>query len=381
MSDFFQSGLISTLHRLRPEPLNPLVSANEARVGVLIPCHWDELKTPALRQIREILDSVECAAEVIVSINGGPDNGESDARRFWSMTRVRPHLLWNDRSSFLDQLQKRGIQPESGKGFNLWSGVGYVLNHLDLTALVIHDGDIRNYSSDLPVALIQPIASLGYRFCKGYYSRVQEQLYGRVTRLFLIPLIRAFIRTLGHNPLLDFIDSFRYPLAGEMALDLGLAKRLPVGNGWAVEIDWLCEVHRLIEPAVVCQVDLAMRYEHKHQVLDPQQPNRGLLRMARDIGIALLVQLERDGFRCDAATLAAVQLGFKLTAADFVRRYADVAELNRISFDVGAEKSAVDAFAAVLREAAKEFLAGIRPRALPAWSQIDEPQEIIFSVG
>jgi glucosyl-3-phosphoglycerate synthase len=85
--------------------------------------------------------------------------------------------------------------------------------------------------SDLPVALIQPIAALGYRFCKGYYNRVQEQLYGRVTRLFLIPLVRALIRTLGHNPLLDFIDSFRYPLAGEMALDLDLAKRLPWETG------------------------------------------------------------------------------------------------------------------------------------------------------
>jgi hypothetical protein len=39
-----------------------------------------------------------------------------------------------------------------------------------------------------------------------------------------------------------------------------------------------------------------MRYEHKHQVLDPQQPNRGLLRMARDIGITVLAQLNRDGF-------------------------------------------------------------------------------------
>ena len=262
MSDFFQSGLIRTLHRLRPEALSQLTPRNGYRIGVLIPCHWNELKTPALHQIREILDSVEWAAEIIVSINGGPANAEQEALRFWSMSRVEPHLLWNDRSSFLDQLRRRGIEPESGKGFNLWSGVGYALNQLELSALVIHDADIRNYSSDLPVALIQPLAALGYRFCKGYYSRVQKQLYGRVTRLFLIPLIRALIRTLGHHPLLDFIDSFRYPLAGEVALDLDLAKRLPVGNGWAVEIDWLCEVHRLIEPAVVCQVDLAMRYEH-----------------------------------------------------------------------------------------------------------------------
>jgi len=267
MSDFFQSGLISTLHRLRPEALSQLTPRNGYRIGVLIPCHWNELKTPALHQIREILDSVEWAAEIIVSINGGPDDGgpdkgEQEARLFWSMSRVQPHLLRNYRSSFLDQLHRRGIEPESSKGFNLWSGVGYALNQLELSALVIHDADIRNYSSDLPVALIQPLAALGYRFCKGYYSRVQKQLYGRVTRLFLIPLIRALIRTLGHHPLLDFIDSFRYPLAGEVALDLDLAKRLPVGNGWAVEIDWLCEVHRLIEPAVVCQVDLAMRYEH-----------------------------------------------------------------------------------------------------------------------
>ncbi|MBV8968442.1 MAG: hypothetical protein JO331_05200 [Verrucomicrobia bacterium] len=100
--------------------------------------------------------------------------------------------------------------------------------------------------------------------------------------------------------------------------------------------------------------------------------------MARDIGITLLVQLERDGFQCDAATLAAVQLGFQLTATDFVRRYADVAQLNRIKFDLAAERNAVDAFAALLRETANEFLAGARPRALPAWSQIEETRQIAF---
>src|SRR5262249_14317225 len=145
MSDFFQSGLISTLHRLRPEPLSSPAPTKGNRNGVLIPCHWNELKTPALRQIREILNSVEWAAEIIVSINWAPDNEEKEARQFWAMTRVRPHLLWNDRSSFLAQLGSRGIEPESGKGFNLWSGIGYALNRLELTALVIHDGDIRNY--------------------------------------------------------------------------------------------------------------------------------------------------------------------------------------------------------------------------------------------
>ena len=68
---------------------------------------------------------------------------------------------------------------------------------------------------------------LGYRFAKMYYIRVTDRLYGRVSRLFLAPLLHAVVRVAGHMPLVDFLLSFRYPLAGEVAMTRELAAALP----------------------------------------------------------------------------------------------------------------------------------------------------------
>ena len=98
------------------------------------------------------------------------------------------------------------------------------------------------------LALALPVAGLGYSFCKGYYSRVREELFGRVTRLFVLPLVRSLVRVLGHMPLLDFIDSFRYPLSGEYSMSFDTAMNLPIESGWALEIGSLCELHRNLDP-------------------------------------------------------------------------------------------------------------------------------------
>ena len=73
-----------------------------------------------------------------------------------------------------------------------------------------------------------------------YYSRVTDRLYGRVSRLFLAPLLHALLRVAGHQPLLDFLLSFRYPLAGEVALTRELATTLPASSGWGLEIGSVC---------------------------------------------------------------------------------------------------------------------------------------------
>lgn len=41
-----------------------------------------------------------------------------------------------------------------------------------------------------------------------------------MTRLFVAPLLLALERALGPLPLLAFLRAFRYPLAGEVAMDL-----------------------------------------------------------------------------------------------------------------------------------------------------------------
>jgi glucosyl-3-phosphoglycerate synthase len=294
-------------------------------------------------------------------------------------------VLWNDSPVFLSWLQEHDLPAFPGKGLNLWSGLGFALSQTELQALIIHDCDIQNYTPALPVSLAIPVANLEYQFCKGFYSRVQEQLYGRATRLFVIPLVRALARTLGHLPLLDFIDSFRYPLAGECALSAGVAASLTVENGWGIEIGWLCDAYRLIDPEEICQVDLAMRYHHRHQTIDPGRPAEGLLGMVSDIALSLLTHLEKEGCRLDSSLLEAIESGYEQTANDMIRRYRDVAEFNKLPFEQDEERRTARLFQERLRFVTEQFGRGSRTRSLPPWEQllrgVSFPAELVIRQG
>ena len=377
MSDFFQHGLISTLHRLNPA--EPVEELNEAGLGLLLPCHLRDIGSEALINMIKTLNQLTCFERVIISMNGsasGRETGrssESDVRaalQFWSLLSASHTVLWNDSPTFLSWLGNHDLPAAPGKGLNLWSGLGFALSQTELQALIIHDCDIQNYTVSLPISLAVPVARLEYQFCKGFYSRVQEQLYGRATRLFMIPLVRALVRTLGHLPLLDFIDSFRYPLAGECALSTGVAASLSVENGWGVEIGWLCDAYRLIDPEEICQVDLAMRYHHQHQSIDPGRPAEGLLGMVTDIALSIFTHLEKEGCRLESPILAEIVSGYEQTANDMIRRYRDVAEFNKLAFARDEERQTARLFQERLRFVVGEFSNGSRMRSLPPWDQL-----------
>jgi glucosyl-3-phosphoglycerate synthase len=369
MSDFFQHGLISTLHRLvdgpildRHEPLPALGS-----VVLVLPCHYAEIGTAALQGIVEKLAEAKFLSQVVISMNGIPDASTREVKRFWAQLN-QPHVvLSNDSPVLSQQLKGEGLQLNPGKGLNLWLAFGWLAAHQTSGTVLVHDCDIANYNLDLLLALALPVAGLGYSFCKGYYSRVREELFGRVTRLFVLPLVRSLVRVLGHIPLLDFIDSFRYPLSGEYSMSFDTAMNLPIESGWGLEIGSLCELHRNLDPTAICQVDLAMMYDHKHRNLDPAQPGKGLLGTASEIAGSLLTHLEREGSLLDAKTLESVVQTYQAVSNDFVRRYHHVANLNVIPFDLSRETGAAKAFAETLSDVCLDFLQGHKARSLPPW--------------
>ena len=91
----------------------------------------------------------------------------------------------------------------------------------------VHDCDILSYNRELLARLCYPVAhpSLGFDFCKGYYARYTDKLNGRVMRLMLTPLIRSLKSILGLHPYLVYMDTFRYPLSGEIAMGIDLVRR------------------------------------------------------------------------------------------------------------------------------------------------------------
>jgi glucosyl-3-phosphoglycerate synthase len=373
MSDFFQHGLISTLHRLVSGPMTPrahdLLAGTET-VDLLLPCHYSEIGTAALEGIIDCLRDASFLSEIVISMNGIPYDHTEEVKRFWSRLTVPHVILRNDSSSLMEQLRERDLAANPGKGLNIWLALGWLATHRSSGTILVHDCDIANYELDIAAALAMPVAGMGYNFCKGYYSRVGEELFGRVTRIFLIPLVRSLERVIGHTPLLDFIDSFRYPLAGEFSIRFETAMELPIESGWGIEIGSLCELHRHLDPGTVCQVDLAISYDHKHRNLDAGQPAEGLLRTASEVAVSLLTHLEREGCRLDARTLGSVEDTYRAVSKDFVRRYQHVAILNGLPFDTSREIGIAEAFGKTLSEACSEFVRGTRSHSLPPWRRI-----------
>ena len=71
MSDFFQNGIITTLHNLSDRPVEALESelsgfADQRPMALVLPCLYSELATPALANIVEELAKVPYLEEIII---------------------------------------------------------------------------------------------------------------------------------------------------------------------------------------------------------------------------------------------------------------------------------------------------------------------------
>src|SRR3970282_696601 len=121
-----------------------------------------------------------------------------------------------------------------------------------------------------------------------------DRLHGRATRLLVTPLIRALQRMVGHQPFLTFLDSFRYPLAGEFAMIADLARINRIPSDWGLEVGVLAQVYRNCAVGRVCQVDLADTYDHKHQDLSAADPTKGRTRMAVAVTKSILRTLAEE---------------------------------------------------------------------------------------
>jgi glucosyl-3-phosphoglycerate synthase len=212
---------------------------------------------------------------------------------------------------------------------------------------------------------------LPFDFCKGYYARVTDRMHGRVTRLFMTPLIRALEGMAPGTPFLHYLDSFRYALAGEFAMDIDLARVNRIPADWGLEVGVLAEVFRNCAVARTCQVDLTDNYEHKHQSLSTNDPSKGLSRMTADIAKSLFSTLAAEGVVFSADHFRSLEVRYVRMAQDTIARYYADAMLNGLKFDRHAEEMAVAVFAKSLRAAADEFI--LEPRGLPLipnWNRV-----------
>jgi len=390
VADFHQTGAITTLHRLHRFGTPDLerledeirVHAHARPIALVLPCLFDELRDTALKGIIETLRGVPYLHQVVVAVDGAQDRADFDEMRaaFEGIATLDGRgatLIWSDgprMRGIQDRLRAEGLDPgERGKGRATWIAYGYVLATEEAHVVAVHDCDIREYSRELLARLCFPTVhpNLNYEFAKGYYGRVTDRLYGRVTRLFMTPLLRAMKSVLGPLPLLEYLDSFRYPLAGEcsMAIDLDRINRIP--SDWGLEVGVLAEVFRNCSAKRICQVELVENYEHKHRHLSENDASTGLHRMVVDIASSLIRNLASYGVQFDAGFLNTLIAAYVRTAQDAVARYSDDAALNGLVFDRHEEEVAVETFSRALRTAGLSFVRDpMGTPQIPNWSRV-----------
>ena len=382
MADFFQNGIITTLHRLGADSL-PMLEARLAEhvdtnpVALVLPCLITELDGPALPHIVAELTKIGYLDEIVVAL-GRADRRQFDhARRFFEPLGARCRIIWIESPRVQELIR---ILSESeldiggpGKGRASWLSLGYVLAGERARVVALHDCDILTYDRSLLARLCYPLVdpSLGYEYAKGYYARVTDRLHGRVTRLFVTPLLRALQGLVGGVPYLRYLDSFRYPLAGEFAMHTDLVRSVRIPGDWGLEIGMLAEVYRNSSLRRVCQVDIAENYDHKHQVLSADDASAGLQRMARDIARTMLRTLATEGIQYGQGFFTTLKITYLRIAQDSVRSYHDAAAINGLVFDRHAESRAVEVFTNALGAACEEFQADpLGVLALPNWNRI-----------
>ena len=383
MADFHQNGVITTLHNLSNRTLEEmereLLSFSRQRpMGLVLPSLYSELQMPALENIVTDLQNARYLSEIVVGLDRADESEFQHSLEYFKRLPTHHRIIWQDgpRMKKLDNLlAEKDLAPkEMGKGRNVWYCYGYILASGKAEAIALHDCDITTYSREMLARLIYPIAnpSFNYEFCKGYYSRVAKgKINGRVSRLLVTPLIRALRKICGSIPYLEYLDSFRYPLAGEFSMRSDVLKDIRIPSDWGLEIGVLSEVNRNYATNRLCQVDIADNYDHKHQPLSAEDASRGLSKMSTDICKAIFRKLATNGEVFSQEKFRTIKATYFRIALDFIETYNNDAMINGLSLDRHAEEQAVELFAQNIMRAGELFLANpMETPFIPSWNRI-----------
>tara|TARA_B110000014_G_C20117788_1_gene590950 strand:+ start:117 stop:1343 length:1227 start_codon:yes stop_codon:yes gene_type:complete len=387
VSDFYQHRLVTTLHQLADPSFNDQQEqlkkySKDKPITLVMPALYSEVEGPALPGILEHLEKVEFINEVVISMNRMDSDQFKKAKDFFSRLPQKHFIIWNDGprvGEIYNELKEAQITEYiPGKGCNVWMAYGFILARGNAGIIAMHDSDILSYHREMLARLCMPTAhpALEYDYCKSYYGRVSDRMYGRVTRLFVIPLLRALIKVYGNLRMLEYLEGFRYPLSGEFSISTDLARRVSMPGDWGLEVGMLVEVYHNTTVKGICQVDLGSNFEHKHQHLghqhdDPEPTvDKGLMKMAREIALSLFSSITSEGVVMDSGSLKALRLTYERIAKELIQRYHDDSTVNGLKYYRHEEAEAVEAFSASLNNAIQVFTTeSYKARQIPNWNR------------
>jgi glucosyl-3-phosphoglycerate synthase len=365
MSDFFQNGVITTFHKLGHNDLKrlelELKEFSKIRpIALVLPSLYREYASGALPNIISIIEKVNYLKQIVLCLDKATESQFRQVKKRFSHIK-KLTIVWNDgkrMKKIYKLLDENKLSPgDAGKGRAVWIALGYVLAGRKSRVIVVHDCDIITYDRQLLARLCYPVTShhSEYEFCKGYYSRITNKMHGRATRLFFTPFIKALEQILGHLPFLVYLDSFRYALAGEIAMRRDLAMALRIPSDWGLEVGTLAEVYRNMALNRVCQADIADTYEHKHQPLHPGDPEKGILKMTIDISKTIFRNLALEGVEFSEGFFKTLSQIYLRTAQEAIVQYENDAAINGLKFDRHDESLCVESFAEGIQQASKVF--------------------------
>ncbi|MBI1910433.1 MAG: glycosyl transferase [Deltaproteobacteria bacterium] len=381
MADFYHAGMLTTLHRLgkpKPERLMAEVELYSTLrpVALVLPALYSDVMGEAMKGIRQELKAARFIKEIVLTLGPATDEEFSNVKRFMSEIPIEVKIVHTKGKRLQElyrSLEERGISAgPDGKGRSAWTAYGYVLASGKSNVIALHDCDIINYNLELLARLIYPVITptLEFTFCKGYYARVTDKLHGRVTRLFVTPLIRALKRILSQQPFLEFLDSFRYPLSGEFCMTTEVARINRVPWDWGLEVGMLAEVYRNYSLKRICQVDITENYEHKHQKLSAEDPSAGLMKMSIDIAKSLFRTLASEGIVFSEGFFKTLVSAYLRIAEDTIKRYESDAAINGLTFDRHEEAMTVDAFTKSITTASRAIMEDpLGAPLIPNWNR------------
>ena len=384
MSDFSQNGIISTLHDFGTKPTSEIEKellsfSKQRKMELILPCLYSELEGNALPKIVKEISKTKYLDHIIVGLDKANSKQAKKAWKFFKKLNMPFSILWNDGPALkkLDQeLKKKDLAPnELGKGRNVWYCLGMCIARDSARSVALHDCDIKTYDRRMLAKLFYPVVNptFNFEFCKGYYPRISKSnINGRVSRLLVTPLIKALKKIIGPSEYLDFMDSFRYPLAGECSFRKRILREVRIPSDWGLEIGILSEMHRNYRNSRICQVDIADEYDHKHQDLSPDDSSKGLSKMSVDIAKTLLRKLATQGNTFSMENFRTLKATYYRIALDFVEIYKKDCEMNSINLDIHKEEKAVELFAENVMKAGEAFLdKPLETPFIPTWNRIE----------
>ncbi|MEA1924016.1 MAG: glycosyl transferase [Pseudomonadota bacterium] len=382
MSDFIQNSEITTLQLLRNRPLMEIeaeleIFSYDRKITLLLPALYSEFEGPAMPKIISHLSTIPYIHRIVLSLDRADRQQFESVKKQFEGFPCDVKIIWQDSPEIVETyryLESQGFNVASqGKGRGVWFSIGYILGKRDSKVIALHDCDIVNYDRLLPARLIYPLVhpSLAYDFSKGYYARVSnDELYGRVNRLYVMPMLMALSKIFGKLSFLEYLQSFRYTLSGEFAMSTDMALKLRIAPDWGLEIATLGELHSLATPIRICQVELMDNYEHKHQTLSPDS-DRGLKKMVHDITCTLFRILSQDGLIFTPSVFRTLRVTYINFARLAIERYHALAQINGLRFNRHGEISAVEIFSAAMGEAVEKFMENpLGTPLLAAWQRV-----------